>query len=130
MRTVSREAKREKFLAMSLKLFEEMEAWYEEHPEATFSELELRLREGRRELMGKLLGILLEGQEQRVVQEAPSCPECGCEMEFHEYRKRTIRGLEGETHFKRGYYRCPSGCDRGVFPPRRETGFGPEESVE
>ena len=67
--------------------------------EATFAEIEQAGREQRRRLMGKALEVLINGRDTGLQAAPPGCPECGAEMEFHEYRGKTIRGLEGEARF-------------------------------
>lgn len=77
-------------------------------------------RQKRRELMGQALAVLINGRDSGLV-EAPCCSQCGSRMHFHEYRSKTIRGLEGETTLERAYYVCPQGCGETFFPPGPET---------
>jgi hypothetical protein len=42
-------------------------------------------------------------------------------MEFKEYRRWGISGLEGETVLMRAYYVCPDCTGETLFPPGSET---------
>jgi hypothetical protein len=110
-------------------MWEKLEAWYDDHPEATFGEIEAQARESRRQLMGKALEVLINGRDTGYRVDAPHCERCGEEMVFHEYREKTIRGLEGDTRLERAYYVCPNRCGETLFPPGREPGAasGPVE---
>lgn len=117
MRPTSREQRRKAFVEAAEALYAEMEEWYDEHPEATFGEIEEKLRQERRRLMGETTEILINGRQSGHQVEAAECPACGRSMRFEGYRKRTIDGLEGESELERAYYRCPHGCGESLFPP-------------
>ncbi len=129
MRPRSREGRRKAFLEAAERLFEEMEEWYDAHPEASFGEIEAKLRQERRRLMGETAEILINGRQSGQQVEAPTCPGCGRPMRFEGYRKRTIEGLEGDSRLERAYYRCPHGCGESLFPPglSAEAAPGPLE---
>jgi hypothetical protein len=120
-RRLSREQRRELYLRYALEFWEAMEEWYDEHPEATFAEIEQWARKLRRGMMGPGLGALINGRDTGLSVEAPRCARCGQEMVFHGYREKTIRGLEGDTRLERAYYVCPGGCGETLFPPGPET---------
>ncbi|NLX43927.1 MAG: hypothetical protein GXY79_10670 [Chloroflexi bacterium] len=118
MRRMSRAQRREAFLEHALEAFETLDRWYGEHPEATFAEIEQQARKQRRELMGKALEVVINGRRTGAEEAAaPRCPRCGAEMALHDYRPKTIRGLEGESVLERVYYVCPQGCGETLFPP-------------
>lgn len=117
MRPTSRAKRREACREAMDALMEEMEAWYAAHPEATFGELEEKLRQERRALMGQVLEILINRRQHDSEAEEPLCPSCERPMRFEGYRRRTVVGLEGESELERAYYRCPHGCGEGFFPP-------------
>jgi len=121
MRRVSRAQRRERFLRLAGAMFEELESWYDAHPEASFGEIEAQARQKRRELMGQALAVLINGRDNGMGVEAPRCSQCGSAMQFHEYRSKTIHGLEGETSLERAYYVCPQGCGETFFPPGPDT---------
>jgi hypothetical protein len=105
--------------------FERLEDWYDEHPEATFGEIEQEARRCQRELMGKALEMLVNGRDNRVEVEGVHCEQCCAEMEFKDYLPWTVRGLEGDTRLERAYpvlsvqdmcYVCPE-CEGETFFP-------------
>ena len=117
MKRLSRAQRRERFLQLADVAFDRLEVWCDAHPEATYGEIEAEARRQRRELMGQALEVLINGRDNGVRTEAPRCSQCGEEMQFHEYRAKTIRGLEGDTCLQRAYYVCPRGCGETFFPP-------------
>ena len=121
MKRLSRAQRREHFLRLAGAMFEEMESWYDAHPEASFGEIEAEARRKRRELLGQALAVLINGRDSGLRMETPCCSQCGSPMQFHEYRSKTIRGLEGDTCLERAYYVCPQGCGEAFFPPGPET---------
>ena len=122
--TLSRAQRCAAFLELAARKFDELEDWYDQHPEASFGEIEAEARRQRRELMGQALAILINGRDKGFQLEAPNCPQCGQPMEFERYRPWTVFGLEGDTELIRAYYVCPQGCGETVFPP------GPETEIE
>lgn len=119
--TLSRAQRRAAFLESAARKFDELEDWYDQHPEASFGEIEAEARRCRRELMGQALAILINGRDKGFQLEAPSCPQCGQPMKFERYRSWTVFGLEGDTELVRAYYVCPYGCGETVFPPGSEA---------
>jgi hypothetical protein len=102
-------------------MFDALEDWYDEHPDASFGEIEAEARRQRRELMGQVLAILINGRDRGFQLEAPECQECGQAMKFHGYRGWSIYGLEGDTRLERAYYVCPHCAGETLFPPGWET---------
>jgi len=107
---------REAYLAAAAHLWDEFNAWYDAHPEATYLEMELELRKHRRVLMGETMELTLQRGDLGASAELPRCERCGREMEFKGYPSKEVRGLEGEADIPRAYYYCPA-CDAGIFPP-------------
>ena len=95
--------------------------WYDAHPEATFGEIEVEARRLRRELMGEALAVLINGRDSEAQTAPRRCAQCGEALRFHEYRAKSIRGLEGDTCLQRAYYVCPRGCGETFFPPGRDA---------
>ena len=120
-RTLSRNQRRAAFVEAAVEMFEQMEVWYDEHPEASFGEIEAQARQQRRQLMGEALGLLINGRDTGFRLEEPVCARCGQAMKFEGYRSWTIHGLEGDTRLERAYYVCPNGCGETIFPPGPET---------
>ena len=98
-------------------MYEQLEDWYDRHPEASFGEIEVEARKRRRELMGKALEQLVNGRDTGVQVEAPICKECGEAMAFEGYYPWGVHGLEGDSRLERAYYACPNCKRQRVFPP-------------
>lgn len=116
-RQLSRQERREAFLGEAGVMYEQLEAWYDEHPTASFGEIEAEARRQRRELMGKALSILVNGRDVGKLAEAPRCGRCGQSMRFKGYRRKKVIGLEGDTELERAYYVCPKCKGETLFPP-------------
>lgn len=116
-RRMSRAERKAAFLRKAEAMFEEMEGWYDKHPEATFGEIEAEARQQRRELMGEALEVLVNGRDVGKGDEAPACQQCGEKMRFKGYRRRQVVGLEGESVLERAYYVCPRCKGETIFPP-------------
>ncbi len=57
-------------------MFEEIEAWYDQNPAASFEEIEKRARQARRKMMGESLGVVINGRDVGKTEEAPKCDQC------------------------------------------------------
>ena len=114
---MSRAERKEAYMKQAEKLFEEMEGWYDDHPEAGFEEIEERARYSRRELMGESLRIFINGRDEGKLEGKPICKGCGQEMRYKGEGSKTIYGVEGETRLERAYYVCPQGCEGAAFFP-------------
>lgn len=116
-RTQSREKRRAAFIEKAGKMFDQLENWYDKHPEASFGEIEAEAREERRKLMGETLEVLVNGRDTGSQAEKPRCGKCGGEMRFEGYRKWEVHGLEGDSVLERAYYVCPKCAGETIFPP-------------
>ena len=116
-------AAREAFVKEAEGLWDEFNAWYEDHPDATFDEMEEELGQQRRGILGGFLELNLRQGDLGATPEAPLCEQCGQPMVFKGYPKKKIQGLEAEAKIPRAYYVCPA-CKEGLFPP------GPATSAE
>jgi hypothetical protein len=103
------------------RMYDQLEEWYDAHPQASFGELEAEARKRRREMMGKALEVLVNGRDTGAQVELPTCKQCGGEMEFGGYRKWNIHGLEGDSTLERAYYVCPNCKGETLFPPGLEV---------
>ncbi len=104
------------FMDQAGELWDELDRWYREHPQATFKDMELVLRRLRRSLMGQVIPLILAQGDLGATPDPPCCPECGAEMVFKGYSDKEVQGLEGVGRVPRAYYVCP-GCRTGFFPP-------------
>jgi len=106
-------------------MIDRLEAWYDAHPDASFGEIEQQARQERREFMGQVLEIVVNGRDSGFRIQGPVCEGCGGEMEFKDYRTWTIYGLEGDTGLERAYYVCPDCEGETLFPPGPQTAVAP-----
>ena len=117
---MSKNEEKAAFVKAAEAMYEELRAWREAHPEASFDEIASQVTPQRRELMGGLLEVLAKAEGDGKYTEA-SCAECGGEMEASGRRKRRIVHAEGETEIERAYYHCAE-CGKGFFPPGPTAG--------
>ena len=117
-REMTREERRQAVLAEAERLVDQLEAWYDEHEDASFGEIEKKAREVRRELMGRALEIIINGRDTGNRPKRPTCEQCGTEMDFKGYRPWTVKSLEGDVELERAYYTCPHCDGETLFPPR------------
>jgi hypothetical protein len=114
-RQTSSEA-RDEFLRRAERLWDEFNDWYQEHPEATFDEMEGELGKQRRAILGDFLELGLRQGDLGATSEAPACESCGKPMTCKGYPKKEVHGVEADVKIPRAYYVCPS-CGIGRFPP-------------
>ncbi len=117
-RPISRKERKVAFMKQAEHMFEEIEAWYDQNPAASFEEIEERARQARRKMMGESLGVVINGRDVGKTEEAPKCDQCSEGMVFKGYRPKKIYGLEGETELERAYYICEVCEKQTIFPPR------------
>ena len=120
-RTMSRAQRKAAFLESAARMYNQLEDWYDEHPNATFGEIEAQARQCRLKLMGETMALMINGRTEGYQLETPSCAQCGQAMKFVDYRQRTVGGLEGDTTLSRAYYVCPHCKGETVFPPGPTT---------
>jgi len=118
---MSRVQRRAAFLEAAARMYNKLEDWYDQHPDATFGEIEAQARQYRLKLMAEALGLLINGRTEGYELEPPVCSQCGQPMEFVDYRERTVYGLEGDTELSRGYYVCSQCEGQTIFPPGPTT---------
>jgi hypothetical protein len=121
-RKTSSEA-RDEFLQRAERLWDEFNAWYQDHPEATFDEMEAELGKRRRAVLGSFLELSLRQGNLGATPDDPACESCGKPMTFKGYPKKAVHGVEADIKIPRAYYVCPS-CGTGLFPP------GPTSTAE
>ena len=120
-RQMSRAQREAAFLEKAAHMYGALEEWYDQHPEASFGEIETEARHLRRELMGEGLAVMINGRDTGYQLQALPCSVCGQAMEFKGHRRWGISGLEGETTLMRAYYVCPDCEGETFFPPGSET---------
>jgi hypothetical protein len=120
-RLLSRDQRQAAVLKLATHLHAQLEEWYDQHPGASFGEIEAEARRLRREFMGAGLGVLINGRDTGFQLEPPVCPQCAQPMQFVGYRPWRVSGLEGETELERAYYVCRGCEEQTLFPPGSET---------
>ena len=120
-RPQSRARREAAFLEEAKRMYQQLEDWYDKHPQASFGEIEAEARKQRRVLMGKTMEQLVNGRDVGVQVEAPRCAECGEAMIFEGYCQWGIHGLEGDSRLERAYYVCPHCEGQTLFPPGSEA---------
>lgn len=118
---MSRAKRMEAVSQISCKMYEGLERWYDEHPDASYEEIEGEGRRVRRQMMGAAIEVLINGRDAGVMVELPHCRQCGREMSFEGYEAWTVHGLEGDTTLERASYLCPECHGQGFFPPGSEV---------
>lgn len=117
-RRMSRAQRKAAFMEAAERTYDALEDWYDDHPEASFEEIEAVAREERRKLMGRGLAVLVNGRDSGYQLAGLRCEKCGHAMDYKgEGFRRTIRGLEGKTELERAYYVCPNCEGETIFPP-------------
>ena len=107
-------ARKAEFLQAAEEMYERLQAWREEHLDASFDEIAEQVTPQRRELMGVLLKQLAEEAAPQV--HAPRCESCGQGMVYKGRARRGVVHGEGESGLERAYYHCAE-CASGLFPP-------------
>ncbi len=77
-----REENEERLLAEFGAMYEELYAWHEAHPEASFDEIANQVTPRRQALMGELLAQLARQHGDGVAVEGLVCEECGSQLEY------------------------------------------------
>jgi hypothetical protein len=62
-RQMSRAQREAAFLEKAAQMYGGLEDWYDQHPEASFGDVEAETRRLRRELMGEGLAVLINGRD-------------------------------------------------------------------
>lgn len=97
-----------------------MTEWRQQHPKATFGEIEEELDQRLSELRARMLADLAvtsASADWGAGSEAPVCPHCGARLQAKGKKKRRLQTRGGrEVKLEREYGVCPQ-CGQGIFPP-------------
>jgi ribosomal protein S27AE len=109
---------RDRWLAEAAERFAALDAWRQDHPRATWTEIEAALDAQLGPLRAQLLGdTAMASAATDLRGERPRCPRCGERLEAAGSRRRRLRGEGGRPiDVERTYARCPA-CGHGLFPP-------------
>ncbi len=93
--------------------------WRQQHPKATFREIEQETMRRIAGLQARLMSDLAQTSEATTWADKTTvlCPECGAEMHSDGKRTRHLQGPGGaDIPLQRSYAVCPA-CGAGFFPP-------------
>jgi predicted RNA-binding Zn-ribbon protein involved in translation (DUF1610 family) len=99
-----------------------MKEWRDQHPKATFNEIEAALDERLAKLRARMLqdaalASTASDWSQAAPEERPLCPLCGNRLVARGKKTRRLQTQGGkEITLTRSYGVCPT-CARGFFPP-------------
>jgi hypothetical protein len=123
-RRLSREQRKAAFLERATQMFEHLEDWYDQHPDASFADIEEEARQQRRALMGDVLPVLINGRDTGQHADPPRCSACAQPVRFAGYRPKQVSHLDGESTFERAYYVCSACPEQTFFPVAAEVASG------
>jgi YgiT-type zinc finger domain-containing protein len=104
-------------------VFVGIKEWRQQHPTATFAEIERALDErwavARARLLEDLaLASAAAALPARPAVSRPTCPTCGGQLERRGTARRRVRVTHGQAvALERAYAVCTA-CGSGLFPPR------------
>ena len=111
---------RKRWNGMSEEINSGMAEWRQQHPKATFREIEAEVDKRLSVLRAKMLSdaALSSAQaEWGKSNQAVICPACGKPLEKKGKKKRRLQTRGGQTvELEREYGICPD-CGQGIFPP-------------
>lgn len=99
-----------------------MSEWREQHPKATFREIEEAVDERMNRLRAQMIQDVVqmgesEAWSQKPEAERPQCERCGKPLSARGEQTRWVQTTGGEAvKLTRTYGTCP-GCGAGIFPP-------------
>jgi hypothetical protein len=112
---------RDEFVKRATEWWDSINDWHQDHPAATFDEMEEQLGRHRRGFLGEFVELVLRQGDLGATADPPDCPKCRKPMEFKGYPPKTVHGLDADLKIPRAYYHCPT-CEVGIFPPGSTTG--------
>ena len=105
---------------MSEEIISGMAEWRQQHPKATFREIEEEVDKRLSVLRARMLSDAAMRSAQAEWQEGVGsalCPTCGTKLEKKGKKKRRLQTRGGqEVELEREYGVCPK-CGQGIFPP-------------
>ena len=105
---------------MSEEIISGIAEWRQQHPKATFREIEEEVDKRLSVLRAKMLADAAIRSAQAEWQAGVGevvCPKCGEKMEGKGKKKRSLQTRGGqEVELEREYGVCPK-CGQGIFPP-------------
>jgi ribosomal protein S27AE len=112
----------EAWRVLSESVFQDMEEWRKDHPQATFKEIEDELDARLSGMRAQMLADLAQQSQKRdwsgqAVEKRPRCPQCGSPLQARGTHQRKLATQGGkDVELTRRYGTCPQ-CGSGLFPP-------------
>jgi YgiT-type zinc finger domain-containing protein len=114
------EEMRKSWKGLSEEIISGIAEWREQHPRATFREIEVEVDKRLAVLRVRMLSDAAIRSVQAEWSEAKGnvvCPNCGAKLEQKGKKKRKLQTRGGqEVELEREYGVCPQ-CGQGIFPP-------------
>lgn len=109
---------RDRWLTEAADRFAALDAWRQEHPRATWNEIETAIEAQLGPLRAALLGDTAMASDAAELRgERPVCPGCETALVAGGRHRRRLRGEQDVVlELDRAYARCPA-CRTGLFPP-------------
>ena len=111
---------RKSWNGMSEEIISGMAEWRQQHPKATFREIEAEVDQRLSVLRVRMLTDAAMSSAQAEWEEGSRevvCPTCGARLEKKGKKKRRLQTRGGqEVELEREYGICPQ-CGQGIFPP-------------
>jgi YgiT-type zinc finger domain-containing protein len=113
----------EDWRVLNTEMLEEMTAWRQQHPRATFQEIEQAVDQRIAQARARLLAHVSHASpaaDWRTAppEEQPTCPACGTRLRPNGTYTRHLQTQGGQAlALERSYGVCPD-CGSGFFPPR------------
>lgn len=109
---------RDRWLADAAARFAALDTWRQDHPRATWTEIEAAIDAQLGPLRAQLLGdTALASDATDLRGERAVCPACGERLTAAGARRRRLRSEQDvAVELDRTYARCPA-CGTGLFPP-------------
>ncbi len=114
------EAMLKKWRVLSEEVMSGVTEWRQQHPKATFREIEEEVDKRLAELRVRMLSdsaIASASTEWKAGEQAAVCPKCGAKLVKKGRKKRKLQTRGGqEVELEREYGVCPE-CGQAIFPP-------------
>ncbi len=115
---MDRERLERKWSKLAEEAFTGMAEWRQQHPKATFREIEAAVDARLASVRARMLeDAALESEAAEFVP-GSKCSRCGHELEDKgKQSRKPLTNHDQEVKLERSYAHCPS-CGEGLFPPR------------
>jgi hypothetical protein len=110
------EAMRQRWAQLAEEAFTGVAAWRQQHPQATFREIEAAIDERLAAVRARMLEDAALASAATVVS-GQACPSCGQSLRpAGRHRRQVLTTQDQVVTLERQYGQCPA-CGAGLFPP-------------